>query len=311
MSSFGLTAFRARRAPGAPSAGSGTAGALAAPARRAHHPRAVATSSSSSAYLLLSRVTVGPARRQAAVGDRRGARRRCPTRRARSTRATTPTRSRPASCWSSSPRSSQPGGVAGPSLYEVLLLGTPDPQLGVPAGVPVQLRARLQRPGRRCGRRCSRPAAVVHVHPRSATTRTARRSRASWSGPRCRSRGSVPYELYYLFPLTQEQDTLDLVQRLLLVAGTGPRAAAGGISWLVTRQVVTPVRLAARTAERFSAGASRSGWRVEAARTTSPGSRPRSTRWRLAAASRSASSRTCPGCSAGSSRTSRTSCARR
>jgi len=62
------------------------------------------------------------------------------------------------------------------------------------------------------------------------------------------------YELYYLFPLTQEQDTLALVQRALLVAGVLLVGLLGLIAWVVTRQVVTPVRLAARIAERFSAG---------------------------------------------------------
>jgi two-component system sensor histidine kinase MtrB len=66
--------------------------------------------------------------------------------------------------------------------------------------------------------------------------------------------GLGPYELYYLFPLTQEQDTLKLVQNLLLVAGLALVLLLAAISWLVTRQVVTPVRMAARTAEQFSSG---------------------------------------------------------
>ncbi len=69
---------------------------------------------------------------------------------------------------------------------------------------------------------------------------------------------SVPgvgaYELYYLFPLTQVQETLDLVQRALLVAGLVLVLLLAAIAWLVTRQVVDPVRVAARTAERFSSG---------------------------------------------------------
>ena len=62
------------------------------------------------------------------------------------------------------------------------------------------------------------------------------------------------YELYYLFPLTQEQTTLDLVQRTVLLVGILLVLTLGGIAYVVTRQVVSPVRLAARTAERFSAG---------------------------------------------------------
>ena len=62
------------------------------------------------------------------------------------------------------------------------------------------------------------------------------------------------YELYFLFPLDKEQATLGLVRRALLLAALGLVVLVGGIAWLVTRQVVTPVRMAARIAERLSAG---------------------------------------------------------
>jgi len=52
------------------------------------------------------------------------------------------------------------------------------------------------------------------------------------------------YELYYLFPLTQEEKSLALFVVVLL----------GAIAWFVVRQVVTPVRMAAGIAERLSAG---------------------------------------------------------
>jgi two-component system, OmpR family, sensor histidine kinase MtrB len=62
------------------------------------------------------------------------------------------------------------------------------------------------------------------------------------------------YELYYLFPLTQEQQTLNLVGNRLGVGGIVLVLLIGAVAWLVTRQVVNPVRAAARTAERLSAG---------------------------------------------------------
>ncbi len=62
------------------------------------------------------------------------------------------------------------------------------------------------------------------------------------------------YELYFLFPLDKEADTLDLVRNALLLAALGLVILVGGIAFLVTRQVVTPVRMAARIAERLSAG---------------------------------------------------------
>jgi two-component system sensor histidine kinase MtrB len=61
-------------------------------------------------------------------------------------------------------------------------------------------------------------------------------------------------ELYYLFPLTQEQQTLDLVERTLMFAGLVLVLLLAWISWFVTRQVVDPVRYAAAIAEEFSAG---------------------------------------------------------
>jgi two-component system, OmpR family, sensor histidine kinase MtrB len=140
------------------------------------------------------------------------------------------------------------------SLYEVLLLGTPDltstvfqPEFAshyVSAdSVPPKLRS------------------VVSLSQEQAYTYTLIRyqdGRPPVPGFAVGAPLSVPgiggYELYYLFPLTQEQDTLALVQKLLLVAGLALVLLLAAISWLVTRQVVTPVRVAARTAEQFSAG---------------------------------------------------------
>ncbi|MGH3372781.1 MAG: MtrAB system histidine kinase MtrB, partial [Nocardioidaceae bacterium] len=62
------------------------------------------------------------------------------------------------------------------------------------------------------------------------------------------------YALYYLFPMTEEAETLGLVQRALLTAGALLLVLVGGLTWLVTRQVVTPVRLARRVAERLASG---------------------------------------------------------
>ncbi len=63
-----------------------------------------------------------------------------------------------------------------------------------------------------------------------------------------------PYELYYLFPLSQEQQTLDLVRSSILASGLVLVGLLGVVAWVVTRQVVVPVRAAARTAERLSSG---------------------------------------------------------
>ncbi|AXG78157.1 MtrAB system histidine kinase MtrB [Streptomyces paludis] len=62
------------------------------------------------------------------------------------------------------------------------------------------------------------------------------------------------YELYYLFPLSQEEQSLNLVKGTLATAGLFVVVLLGAIAWLVVRQVVTPVRMAAGIAERLSTG---------------------------------------------------------
>ena len=62
------------------------------------------------------------------------------------------------------------------------------------------------------------------------------------------------FELYYLFPLTAEQNTISIVQRTVLLAGLSLVFLVALIALLVTRQVVRPVRVAARTAEQLAAG---------------------------------------------------------
>ena len=62
------------------------------------------------------------------------------------------------------------------------------------------------------------------------------------------------YSLYYLFPMTEQQETLTLVRRALVTGGALLLILVGGLTWLVTRQVVTPVRLARRVAERLASG---------------------------------------------------------
>ncbi|MFZ2503346.1 MAG: HAMP domain-containing sensor histidine kinase, partial [Nocardioides sp.] len=62
------------------------------------------------------------------------------------------------------------------------------------------------------------------------------------------------YTLYYFYPLQEQGKTLALVTRALLTAGVLLIVLIAGIGWLVTRQVVTPIRLARRSAERLAAG---------------------------------------------------------
>ncbi|MDD7963769.1 MtrAB system histidine kinase MtrB [Actinomycetospora sp. DW7H6] len=61
-------------------------------------------------------------------------------------------------------------------------------------------------------------------------------------------------QLYLLFPLSAEQRTLALVQSTLALAAGVLLVLLAGISSVVTRQVVRPVRQAADVAERFADG---------------------------------------------------------
>ncbi|WP_374227303.1 MtrAB system histidine kinase MtrB, partial [Streptomyces sp. JJ66] len=73
-------------------------------------------------------------------------------------------------------------------------------------------------------------------------------------GKRLNDAGGNPYQLYYLFPFTQEEKSLDLVKGTLATAGLFLVVLLGAIAWVVVRQVVTPVRMAAGIAERLAAG---------------------------------------------------------
>ncbi|MDP2772466.1 MAG: MtrAB system histidine kinase MtrB [Nocardioides sp.] len=62
------------------------------------------------------------------------------------------------------------------------------------------------------------------------------------------------YTFYFLFPLDEERETLALVTRALLTAAIVLLVLVAAITWLVARQVVTPIRMARRVAERLAAG---------------------------------------------------------
>ncbi len=60
--------------------------------------------------------------------------------------------------------------------------------------------------------------------------------------------------IYYLFPLDDVQQSLALVTRSLLTAGVLLLLLIAALTWSLTRQIVTPIRLARRVAERLAAG---------------------------------------------------------
>ncbi|MEU2685749.1 MtrAB system histidine kinase MtrB [Streptomyces hygroscopicus] len=73
-------------------------------------------------------------------------------------------------------------------------------------------------------------------------------------GKRLDDNNGDAYQLYYLFPFTQEEKSLSLVKGTLATAGVFVVVLLGAIAWVVVRQVVTPVRMAAGISERLAAG---------------------------------------------------------
>lgn len=61
-------------------------------------------------------------------------------------------------------------------------------------------------------------------------------------------------EIYLIFPLTNEQRSLDLMRGTMLIGGIVLLVLLAAITALVTRQVVLPIRSAARIASRFADG---------------------------------------------------------
>jgi len=66
--------------------------------------------------------------------------------------------------------------------------------------------------------------------------------------------GVGDYELYLLFPLKNEQNTVNLVRRGVLGTGIALLIGLGVLAWFVTSRVADPVREAAHVAERLAAG---------------------------------------------------------
>ena len=109
----------------------------------------------------------------------------------------------------------------------------------------------------------------------------------------------------------QQIQTLQLVQKTLILAGAGLVVLLAVIVSLVTRWVVVPIRQAAQAASQAVGWEPRRADDGPAAPTTWPRSPPRSTRWPPACRTSCGNWKSCPRCSASSCRMSRTSCGRR
>jgi two-component system sensor histidine kinase MtrB len=137
-----------------------------------------------------------------------------------------------------------------PALYDVLLLASPGtvaaPQRGSAAAdersVPAELRTTVQETGQLAWTFTS------IVEPDGST------EPGIVVGAPLSISGVGAYEIYFLFPLTSQEATLDLVRNGILIAGLVLVALLGVIAWFVTRSVVQPVRSASMVAERLAAG---------------------------------------------------------
>ena len=63
-----------------------------------------------------------------------------------------------------------------------------------------------------------------------------------------------PYDVYFVYPMDREQRTLDVISRSIGLGGVFLVVLVSGVAWLVTRQVVAPVRRVAHVARRLSSG---------------------------------------------------------
>jgi two-component system, OmpR family, sensor histidine kinase MtrB len=140
------------------------------------------------------------------------------------------------------------GPIAGSSSGVVAGAGTSNTPGVRSDSIPERLRAKVE---------SSRPETTSYTY---ATIRyAASTGRRSVPGVVTGSPVTLPadggtYTLYYLFPMTEQENTLSLVRRVLGTGGGLLLVLVGGLTWLVTRQVVTPVRLARRVAERLASG---------------------------------------------------------
>ena len=138
-----------------------------------------------------------------------------------------------------------------PALYEVLLLASPSALSSAPergtnlvleSSVPKALRSTVARGSHQAWTYTT----IRYLNGHEVTGLVV--------GAPLLIQGDGTYELYHLYPLTQEEQTLDLVRSAVLVTGALLTILLGVIAWLVTSQVVAPIRAAAVTAERLAAG---------------------------------------------------------
>lgn len=94
----------------------------------------------------------------------------------------------------------------------------------------------------------------LHYQYGTAYYSSGQASQALFVGQRVNVPGAGRYEMYIAFPLTSQTATISLILNSLFLTAFALLFLIGLITWLVVRQVVRPVREAARIATRFTEG---------------------------------------------------------
>ncbi|MER5351514.1 MtrAB system histidine kinase MtrB [Kitasatospora sp. NPDC002551] len=115
-----------------------------------------------------------------------------------------------------------------------------------PDSIPAALKTRV---AQEAGQTFSQPTRIQRSPESGGTTEPGLVFGQQFVGP-----DGTSYQLYYVFSFGQETKTLNLITGTLATAGVFVVIMMGGIAWLVVRQVVTPVRMAAGISERLAAG---------------------------------------------------------
>lgn len=66
--------------------------------------------------------------------------------------------------------------------------------------------------------------------------------------------GAGIYELFIGYDFAQSEQTLQFIQQVLWISGLGLLLLVGGVAWVVSRMVVSPIKNAAETSQKLAAG---------------------------------------------------------
>jgi two-component system sensor histidine kinase MtrB len=94
---------------------------------------------------------------------------------------------------------------------------------------------------------------LAHQYVECAVDNTGRQPCLAVGIPVSSARAGV-FQLFYLFPLDSEQTASMVTRNTVIIIGGALVLTLAIMAWFVTQMVVRPVRLAARTAQRLSAG---------------------------------------------------------